>query len=186
MTQPGLLKYNYLAYLSQPASDRQIYREIRRHRVGSIVELGIGYAQRTQRMLAVVSQFWPDEEIHYTGIDQFKARPADNPGITLKLAYKLLKRLHAKVRLVPGDPFMALARTANNLMDTDLIVIAADQDPEAMLRAWSFIPRMIHENSLVYQERLGRTKGKSHFVRLELQEIEDLAGIPLRYTRIAA
>jgi hypothetical protein len=186
MTQPGLLKYSYLAYLSQPANDRQIYRAIRHHRVGSIVELGVGYAQRAQRMLEVASRFWPDEEIHYTGIDLFEARPAENPGITLKLAYKLLKRLNANVRLVPGDPFMALARAANNLTDTDLIVIAADQDPEAMSRAWSLIPRMIHEDSLVFQERSGRAGGNSQFVRLGLQEIEHLAGVPLRYTKIAA
>jgi len=137
-------------------------------------------------MIEVVSQFWPDQEIHYTGIDLFEARPAENPGITLKLAYKLLKRLNARIRLVPGDPFMALARSANNLTDTDLIVIAADQDPEAMSRAWSFIPRMIHEGSLVFQERLRRVDGKSRFVCLDLQEIEDLAGVPLRYARMAA
>lgn len=186
MTQPGLLKYSYLAYLSQPASERQIYRAIRQHRVGSIVELGVGYAERAQRMIAVASQFLPDQEIHYTGIDLFEARPAENPGITLKLAYKLLRRLNARVRLIPGDPFMALARAANNLTDNDLIVVAADQDPESMSRAWSFVPRMIYEGSVVFQERLGQTDGKSRFVRLDLQQIEDLAGVPLRYTRMAA
>jgi hypothetical protein len=137
-------------------------------------------------MLAVVSRFWPHEEIHYTGIDMFEARPAENPGITLKLAYKLLRRLNAKVRLVPGDPFAALARTANSLTDTDLIVIAADQDPEAMSRAWAFVPRMIHEGSLIFQEQPGRGGGNSRFVRLGVQEIEDLAGILLPCTRIAA
>lgn len=186
MIQPGMLKYSYLAHLSQPAADRQIYRAIRRHRVCSIVELGVGYARRAQRMIAVASRFRPDAEIHYTGVDLFEGRPDDNPGITLKLAYTMLKRLDARVRVIPGDPFTALARKANSLTETDLLVIAADQDPDALSRAWPFVPRMIHGNSLVFLEQSDMDRGTSRFKRLERREIDELAGMVSGRSRLAA
>ena len=187
MTQNELLKYSYLAYLSQPASDRPIYRAIRRYRVRRIVELGVGYAKRAQRMIALASQCQPDGCIWYTGIDLFEDRPADRPGITLKLAYQLLRRSAAnvQVRLVPGDPFEALARTANSLTNTDLIVISQDQDLESLTHAWSLVPRMLHETTLVFQEHEA-AGGKLQLVCLPLDHIEHLAGtLPWR-TRMAA
>lgn len=184
--QPGILNYSYLAHLSQPSADRQVYRAIRRHHVCSILELGVGYARRAQRMIAVASQFQPDAEIRYTGIDLFEDRPSNDVGITYKLAYKLLKQLDVELRLVPGDPFTALARMANAITDTDLIVIAADQDPESLSRAWSFFPRMIHENSLVFHEYTQPGKRNSRFRLLEPQQIQELAGMAHHQTRIAA
>lgn len=184
--QPGILNYSYLAHLSQPSADRQIYRAIRRHRVRSILEIGVGYARRAQRMIAVASQFQADADIRYTGIDLFEDRPDNDLGITFKLAYKLLKRLDAKVRLIPGDPFTALARMANSITDTDMIVIAADQDPESLERAWCFFPRMIHENSFVFQEYAKTGNRSLQFQRLEPQQVHELARVGHRQTRIAA
>ena len=113
MSQWSPFKYACLAYLSQPASDRQIYRAIRRHRVRSIVELGVGSGRRTQRMLRLAQAVSPGETIRYAGIDMFEARPADQPQIKLRVAYMEFKRLVPCVQLVPGDPYAALARTAN-------------------------------------------------------------------------
>lgn len=187
MTQPGILNYSYLAHLSRPAADRQIYRSIRRFRVCSILEIGIGYARRAQRMIAVASRHESDVDVRYTGIDLFEDRPNDAPGITLRLAYKLLKRLDARVRLIPGDPFTALARTANSITDMDMIVIAADQGPESLALAWSFLPRMIHEDSLIFQEEHTQPGSRSsRFRRLDAQQIYELAGVPHHQTRIAA
>lgn len=184
--QPGILKYSYLAYLSQPSADRQIYRAIRRHRVHNILEIGVGYARRAQRMIAVASQCQPDAGIRYTGVDLFEDRPNNDLAITFKLAYKLLKRLDAKVRLIPGDPFTALARMANSITNTDLIVIAADQDPESLSRAWSFFPRMIHDNSLVFQEYEQPGNRNSRFRRIEPKHFYELADAPHGQTRRAA
>ena len=114
MSQWSHLKYACLAYLSQPSADRIIYRAIRRHQVHSIVELGVGDARRAQRMIRVAKQFSPAETIRYTGIDLFETRPVGQPQIKLKVAYMEFKRLTPCVQLAPGDPYLALARTAED------------------------------------------------------------------------
>jgi hypothetical protein len=64
----------------------------------------------------------------------------------------LLKPTGVQVQLVPGDPYSALARVANNLTGTDLVVVAADQDPLALERAWFYFPRLLHTTSHVFAE----------------------------------
>ena len=186
MSQIGSLKYTQLAYFSQPATDRVIYRAIHKQPVYNIVELGVGYAVRAQRMIAVALRNQGDAEICYTGIDFFEARPASNPGITLKRAYRLLREMGASVRLVPGDPLAALARVANSLADTDLLVIGADQDAEALARAWMFVPRMLHERSLIFVQQTDASGKPSEFVQMTPSQVDDLAGAVSRSTRIAA
>jgi len=186
MTQAGILNYSYLAHLSQPSAERQIYRAIRRHHVCSILEIGIGYALRAQRMVAVATRCQPEADVRYTGIDLFEDRPENNLGITLKLAYKLLRKFGARIRLVPGDPFAALARIANDITDTDMLVIAADQDAESLRHAWSLFPRMIHDETLIFQEYTQAAKGNSRIRQLEPQQVHELAGVRHRQTRIAA
>jgi hypothetical protein len=186
MSQWSHLKYTCLAYLSQPSSDRIIYRAIRRHQVHSIVELGVGDARRTQRMIRVAKQFSPNETIRYTGVDLFEAQPANRPQIKLKVAYMEFKRLTPCVQLAPGDPYLALARTANSLAGTDLLVVGADQDPEAMARAWSFVPRMIHDRSLIFREEAVRGGRQTRFVRLDVRDVQQLADAAMRSGRKAA
>ena len=186
MSQIGSLKYTHLAYLSQPAADRVIYRALHKRPVHNIVELGVGCAVRAQRMIAVASRDASDGEIRYTGIDFFEDRPETNPGITLKQAYRLLRQLRASVRLVPGDPFMALARISNTLADTDLLVIGADQDADALSRAWMFVPRMIHDETLIFLQKADEGGNPSRFVQLTANQVDELAGAGLRSARAAA
>lgn len=175
MGQIGKLQYCFLAYLSRPAVDRPIYRAIRRHGVRSIVEFGIGNARRTERMIALASgQF--DAPIAYTGIDLFEARPEEEPRISLKQAYRLLRRLDARVKLSPGDPLSALVRIAHSVADADLVVVSADQDSAAMARAWSYVPRMIHDRTLVFWEKPGSQGRGRRFMQLDRRAIEELAG----------
>jgi len=183
MSQIGIVKYSYLAYLSQPASDRPIYKLLRQHPVRNIVELGVGDGVRTQRMIEMAVAAQPDAEIRYAGIDLFEARPAGRAGLTLKAAYKMLRQLPVKSQLIPGDPFTALARTANSLTNTDLLVIAADQDPQQMGRAWVLVPRMLRDGSLVVMERT--TKRQACFELLTPSEIEALSGASRRQSRAA-
>jgi hypothetical protein len=186
MSQWSLLKRICLTHLSQPAADRAVYRAIYRNQVHSIVELGVGSGRRTQRMIRLANEIAPDEVIRYAGVDLFEARPQGQPQMTLKAAYMEFKRLTPSVQLAPGDPFLALARIANSLRGTDLLVIAADQDPEAMAHAWSFVPRMLHCDSLVFREESVAGVRRTRFVQLSLAEVDQLAQAAQRLSRIAA
>jgi len=152
----GRLRSLYLCYFSQPKCLRPLYRLLckrsKKSPVLKITELGVGTAERTLRLLELCP---PADEATYTGIDLFEARGvADGPGLSLKEAHKRLAATGMKVRLVPGDPNSALARSANGLADQDLILIAADQDRTSMARAWFYVPRMLHESTLVFEEEL--------------------------------
>ena len=184
MSQLGTLKHAYLAYLSQPATDRVIYRLIDKRPIRSILELGVGDGVRAERMIAVASR--QDAELRYTGIDLFEDRPAGAPQIALKQAYQQLRQQHVKVRLVPGDPFDALARIANETSGIDLVVVAGDQDPEAMARAWLFLPRMIHDDTLVLSQAADAQGRLADFVPLTRQQVDELAGLRGRRRRMAA
>jgi hypothetical protein len=93
------------------------------------------------------------------------------------------------VQLVPGDPYSALARTANSLPDIDLMLVDADQDAESLSQAWFYAPRMLHEESLVLIERLQDAHDASdqpaiQFDRLDRATIEQMAS-PIRGRRAA-
>lgn len=186
MSQSGTLKYLYLAYLSKPSTQRLLYRKIRRHKVASILELGVGDAIRSQRMLQVASRYRSIDELRFTGVDMFEARPADAPGITLKLAHKRLSPLAARVQLAPGDPSMVLTRLANGLANTDLIIIGADHDAESLEMAWSYFPRMMHEDTLVFREMVTADGGSPRLVSIDRSEIDVLANQRRRSGRMAA
>ena len=186
MSQLGTLKYAHLAYLSQPATDRVIYRLIDKRPIRSILELGVGNGVRAERMIAVASRQQADAELGYTGVDLFEDRPAGAPQIALKQAYRQLRQQHVKVRLVPGDPFDALARIANETSGIDLVVVAGDQDPESMARAWMFLPRMIHDDTLVLSQAADAQGRLADFGQLTRQQVDELAGLRGRRRRMAA
>ncbi len=173
MKPASTFQYYCLAWFSRPAHERCLYRVLRGGQVRSLVELGVGDGRRTQRLLAVAQRFAPEARLQYTGIDLFEARPADAPGMSLKDAHRTLTRTGVHLRLAPGDPFSALARCANALVNTDLLVISADQDPAALERAWYYVPRMLHATSLVFLEE--RDAGRGSFRRLTLRDVEPLA-----------
>lgn len=178
MSAASLLKYCYLAYVAKPVAERNIYRLIRRQRVRRIVELGIGDASRAQRMIAVSQRYQGDTEVSYAGIDLFEARDEDRPLLPLKRAYKLLTPAGARLQLVPGDAYTALARAANSLLGTDLLIISADQDDASLRRAWFYVPRMLHENSTVLVEHIGDgPDAESRYQELPADDIGQLAEV---------
>jgi hypothetical protein len=175
MSGPTRLRLLYLSHLSQPAADRPVYRAVRQTPVRSIVELGLGTGQRALRMIEVATLNHPIERISYTGIDLFEARgPSDGPGLPLKEAHRLLKATGARIRLVPGDPWSALSRTANTLTGIDLVIVGADQDPDSLARAWFFLPRMLHENSKVLHAYRGE-RDAVQLVELGCHDVSQLA-----------
>ncbi len=149
----SLLKYLHLAYLSRPREERPLYRAIRRLRPRSIVEIGIGNGLRATRLIDVAMRYNKLHTIRYTGIDLFEARPPEQSGLSLKRAYQLLNSRGAKVQLLPGDPFSVLSRRANALSGTDMLLISNDQDEDSLGQAWFYVPRMLHERSLIFVQR---------------------------------
>lgn len=180
------LKNVYLCHFSQPVADRALFRLLRKRRVQSIVEVGVGKLERTRRLLELATQLAAAEELKYAGIDLFEARPATSPGVGLKQAHKDLKPLVGKLQLVPGDVFSALARTANALTKTDLLIISADADAEGLAKAWFYVPRMLHDSSQVLVEEPTGKAGETQFRLLTRLEIEQLASTAARSMRRAA
>lgn len=186
MSAASRIKYAYYAYLSKPKSERPLYREIRRRRPQRIVELGIAADCRTLRMLQVAARY-AGGPVEYTGIDLFESRSVDQDVLSLKAAHKLLKPLADKVRLLPGDPYSALASAANGLANTDLMIISRGQDPEALSRAWFYVPRMLKPETLVLQEQVveGEVPG-TRLVPVSRLEIESWAAAQTKARRRAA
>jgi len=156
------LRAFYLGYFSQPRGLRPLYRLLRKRAkpgrknpggpICKITELGVGPAERTLRMLELCPA---DDRTQYVGIDLFEARQnGDGPGLKLKEAHQRLAGTGVKVKLIPGDPYSALARSANSLGGQDLILIGADQDRTALAKAWFYVPRMMHEQTVVFEESL--------------------------------
>ena len=169
------LRLFYLLHLSKPASDRLVYREIRRLKPRKVVELGIGTGERTVHVIEVLKEFHEVRDIHYTGIDLFEARTAaDGPGISLRAAHCLLKATGARIQLVPGTVREALSRIANGVSQVDVLVISGHIPAEQLTQAWFFLPRMIHARTQVFQETLSPGGGTAMRL-LAAQEVEQLA-----------
>ncbi|MHC4177622.1 MAG: hypothetical protein ACYSWU_08950 [Planctomycetota bacterium] len=175
MANTSRLRALYLSYLSTPTGDRLIYREICRRKVRKILELGVGSGQRAVRMIQLAGLFRPLGEIEFSGMDLFESRSAaDGPGMSLKMAHRLLGRTGAHIQLIPGDPYIGLARSANSLGQLDLVVVSARLDPVSLARAWFYVPRLLHDRTLVFQERL--LPGGNTSVRLlSTDEVRSLA-----------
>lgn len=147
------LRLAHLCHFSKPAGDRMVYRAIRRAGARRILELGVSHGLRARRMIEVAAH-GAAGAVCYAGVDLFELRPDVSGGrCSLKEAHALLKPTGARVRLIPGDPYTALARTANEIGPCDLIVIASDQAGESLERAWFYLPRLLHAATTVLQQR---------------------------------
>lgn len=185
MSAGALIRSTWLLYLSQPANDRALYKAVKGLSIRSVVEFGVGDGLRTTRLLEVLS--WKQENLplRYTGIDLFEARPAGQNGLTLKQAFAQIRAPEVKIQLVPGTPFDALSRCANMLTETDLIVISADQQGADLEKAWRFVPRMLHDGSLILRERPAGA-GKTVFEVMPVAEVHRLARESTKQLRRAA
>ena len=186
MSVGSLIRGTWLLYFSKPAPDRFLYKAVKGKSIRSVVEIGIGSGLRTQRMFEVLSWQATKEPMRYTGIDLFEARPKDQPGLALKQAFHDLRRPGVQMKLVPGDPYDALVRAANGLAGTDLLIISADQDRASLERAWTYMPRMLHTGSLIFQEDADSKTGKTSYRRLTLLDVQRNAAIASRAMRRAA
>jgi hypothetical protein len=180
LSSPSRLRLFYLLHLSKPASNRLIYREVRRIKPRSIVEIGIGTAERAGRILELACEFHEPRQIRYTSIDQFEDRAATaGSALPLREAHRLLKATGARIQLVPGTPLEALARTANALGKADLMVLSPWEGAQQLAAAWFYVPRMLHEHTVVLLETVA-ANGDASIRAVERAEIEALAGAKRR------
>ncbi len=175
MSAASLIKYLHLAYLAKPAAARIIYRLLRKSRASRLVCIGLGDGQIARQMIQVAVMYAAQPRVRFVGIDQFESRSATSPTLPLKAAYRLLRPLGAQVQLIPGDPYAALARSANTLLNTDLILIDAHQSPASLAQAWFYVPRMLHDQSLVLIETPGRDGAESTYRLLDAAAVRQLA-----------
>jgi len=136
-------------------------------------------------MIQLAAQHGPPRGIRYIGIDLFESRSGCARGLTVKEAHKALSVAGVHPRLVPGDPYAALCRTANALGSIDLVVISADQDADAMSRAWLYLPRILRQDSAVFLEEI-QSAEQSRFRQLPLGEIQARARECVQRVRRAA
>ena len=132
---------------SKPAEDRPIYKTIRKHKFRSIVEVGLGFGTRAEKMIRVAKKYSGGAEVRYTGIDCFDGRSADQPQLFLRDMHKRLSNSGVKIQLVPGELDSSLVRIANSHVHTDLIIVSAGQDEESLAKCWFYVPRMLHAGS---------------------------------------
>ncbi len=140
------------------------------------MEIGLRQCRRALRLIEIAGMVSPISGVRYVGVDPFELRePPSGPGYCLKDAYRVLRKTQAKIQLLPGDPLSALARMANWLKPVDLLVVSAGVDPRSMELAWFYIPRILHNKSLVFQEIRIPGSDRVEVRRLGRGQIERLA-----------
>lgn len=176
MIRANQLRLFYLFHLAKPASDRPIYRAVYESRARSLMEIGLGQCQRALRLIQIAHMASPTSVVRYVGVDPFELRePPNGPGYCLKDAYRLLRKTQAQIQLLPGDPLPALAKMANWLKPVDVLVVSVGVNQRSMDRAWFYVPRVLHDKSLVFQEIRVPGRDRVEVCRLSCGQIERLA-----------
>ncbi len=152
MASPTWFQKLHLRYLSKPLSDRAVLVHLLETPVSSILEIGVGSGQRTQKML-----FWnqlPEgsTQLRYVGVDPFESSEEGRPHLKLKQAHRMLSEAGVKTLLVPGDASNALPRVAHSAQPFDLVVIDGGYDVDTAegqaLMHW--LPRLASESATVF------------------------------------
>ena len=176
----------FLCFLSRPASERLLYRLIKRHALSSIVELGLRDLARSRRLIRLARRYARDGRVRYTGIDRFEARAVGHPRLTLKQAHQVLSSSGAIVRLIPGDGLTALSYRANQLVGTQLLLVSSLADTPELARAWYYVPRMLADPRLVLLQEASDSANPGGFRRVPQDEIRGWARAAGRAERSAA
>ncbi|HZL87543.1 MAG TPA: hypothetical protein VFB96_04130 [Pirellulaceae bacterium] len=169
-----LIQRTWLLYFSKPASDRSLYRALSGKPIRTVVEIGLPDLARTRRLWDALAWRKDSLPLRYTGIDLFESRPKDQAALPLKQAFAELRRDQVQVKLVPGDAQTALYRTANSLTGTDLLLISRNLDGNALARAWTWMPRMLHAGTIIFQE-VTDSQGGRMWQRLSIVDIQKRA-----------
>lgn len=174
LSLPRCFSRLWLLHFAHPACDRVLWKALHARPIRSVVEIGIDNIPRTRRLWDALA--WRDGNLPlcYTAIDAFESRPAGRPPLPLKQAHSALRREGVQVKLIPGDVSSALARSANSLTGTDLLLISAGLDGEQLAKAWPWMPRMLHAGTIIFQEEMDAA-GTRVWRRLSIVEIQQRA-----------
>lgn len=174
MAAANWFRYAYLAHIARPTGHRQLFRLAKRHQLCRIVEVGVSDIARTTSLIEVAQRFATDQKVWYTGIDWFESRPSEQAPLSLKEAYRVLRATGANIRLVPGAPAASLAAAANAHQNTDLLLIAPYVSESDLMGAWFYVPRMLHEQTVILNEHRG-SDGQPSFASLTRSQVADWA-----------
>jgi hypothetical protein len=166
--RPSLLKRLYLKHLAKPATERPLFCAIANGSVRQIVEIGIGDCSRALRLIRLSMQCH-GQAMTYCGIDQFEAAKG-KAAIKYKDAHCKLNVANCKVKLVPGEPSIAIASCANSFTNSDLIIVSNQFEANALASMWMYIPRMLSEHAHLYMQAADGT-----FQAASRQKIQVLA-----------
>lgn len=169
MKQMSTFRYYWLTFFGKPVCDREIYKTIRKQKVQSILEIGLGDGLRAETMIQVAQKFGSDQGVRYTGIDLFEGRQGSQ-RLLLREMHKRVNSTGAKCQLVPGEPSDAIARIANSHLRTDLVIISGNYTSADLEPCWFYFPRMLHANSIVLVQSDLDTKFQS-LCRLEIENL---------------
>ena len=182
MSVLAFFKKVHLVHFSKPAGERAIWKTVMQQAPKRIVELGIGDGVRTKRMLELASTAVADK-VQYTGQDLFEGRSTDQAGLTLKEAHRAFATDQVSSRLAPGDVYSVLTRMANSLTNTDLLLISNEHDDSVLAAAWYYVPRMLHEDSVILRQTSDELAA---YEVMDRREVESLAAAAARPMRSAA
>lgn len=177
MAVGGIFRYAQRALFAAPTADRQLLRLVKGRPIRRIVQLGLEDLTLTRRLLEGLVKHASGEAIHCTLIDAFEQRPSAAEPLALAQTYRELTPTGVRLRLVPGDPSAGLAREANALADTDLLVLAPWLDEAALRGAWFYVPRMCHPATLVLQRQASGSDERAPAWReISTEEVAQRAG----------
>lgn len=172
----NLLQRLYWAYFPKPKSSRILYRAVRDLRATKIVEFGVADPERSLQLIKMaVGMQQGTAPVSYTAMDLFDARPQMQSPLSVKQAHRFFASSGAKVQLVPGSMSEGLARTANTLLGTDLVIFAEDAAPVSDSRLWFYLPRLLHSESHVLQAQSVAEVQEPTFCKIARAAIEQRA-----------
>ncbi len=147
----ALLKFLSEAFSQRPTQDKLLTRTIGDLQPQRIVQLGLGDGRQSLEMIDAAQKH--QSLVAFCGIDLFEASPPDQPHLSLRDAHRKFAALPVEARLIPGDPNTALRRWANELTNTDLVVVT--RSVTCFDTIWNFAPRMLVASSRVLIETDG-------------------------------
>lgn len=188
MSMINRLQRLYWVYFSKPKSSRILYRAVRDLRATKIVEFGVADPERSLQLIKMAvgmqQMHQGTAQVSYTAMDLFDARPQMQSPLSVKQAHRFFASSGAKVQLVPGSMSEGLARTANTLLGTDLVIFAEEAAPVSDSRLWFYLPRLLHSESHVLQAQSLAEVQEPTFCKIARAEIEQRAASHTR-TRVA-
>jgi hypothetical protein len=141
----------YWTRFSKPVSDRELVRQLIDKPISSLLEIGVGRAERMRRVAQLVTLTADTERLRYIGVDEFEAAQDGGSHLTLKVAHQVASQVGFKASLIPGDIKTAMPRVAHKFGASDLIVIDGGLDPAqpdaSPITPW--LNRIAHDNSII-------------------------------------